>query len=109
MMLLAARQYCRDLFTGEHLQAYLTLFQHLDAHSVYHRLPQMTASTLVISGGIDFLTPPYQSRQIARRMPNATHKKIRLGSHFVILERPTLVVRYILEHLDKNGVNLGLL
>jgi 3-oxoadipate enol-lactonase len=103
-LMLAARQYCRDLFTGEHLSAYLSLFQHLDAHSVYHLLPQIHTPTLVISGGLDFLTPAYQSQQITRRLSNAQHKKVHLASHFVLLERPRLIVQEIRQHLVSCGV-----
>ncbi|MAD59894.1 MAG: hypothetical protein CMH49_00070 [Myxococcales bacterium] len=99
---LAARQYCRDLFAGEHLSAYLSLFQHLDAHSVYHLLPQIQTPTLVISGGLDFLTPSYQSKQIARRLPNATHTQVRLASHFVLIERPQKLVTMVRDHLKKS-------
>ena len=105
-LMLAARQYCRDLFTGEHLTAYLSLFQHLDAHSVYHLLPQIHVPTLVISGGLDFLTPAYQSQQIARRLSNASHKKVRLASHFVLLERPKLIVQEMTQHLHNCGITL---
>lgn len=104
---LAAEQYCRDLFTGEHLGAYLTLFQQLDAHSAYHLLPRIEAPTLVLSGGLDFLTPPYQSRQIARRMPRAEHHMIALGTHFVILERSREVLRLLRAHLEPLGVELS--
>ena len=51
------------------------------------------------SGGLDFLTPPYQSRHIARRIPGARHLQLRLGTHFVLLERPAPVVAAIEDHL----------
>ena len=105
--MLAARQYCRDLFTGEHLSAYLSLFQHLDAHSVYHLLPQIEAPALVVSGGLDFLTPAYQSRYIAKRLPNGRHKSVKLASHFVLIERPELLVREMRQHLLSCGVRLS--
>ena len=106
LLMLAARQYCKDLCTGEHLSAYLTLFQHLDAHSVFHVLPDIDAPTLVISGGVDFLTPPYQSRQITRRMPNAKHHSITFGSHFVLLERSRKVLKLVRRHLEDCGVKI---
>ena len=100
-MTLAARQYCQDLFSGDHLQAYLTFFQHLDAHSVYHILPLIQAPTLVVSGSLDFLTPSYQSKLIARRLPNAHHEILRWGSHFVLLEHPQKVVDCLKKHFQK--------
>ncbi len=99
VLLRGVRQYVRDVF-GTHFETYLGLFQQIDAHSVYHLLPEVSAPTLVVSGGFDFLTPPYQSRHIARRIPGATHLPIRLGTHFVLLEHPRRVVRAITEHLD---------
>ena len=105
-LMLAARQYRRDLFTGDHLQAYLSLFQHLDAHSVYHLLPQIQIPALVVSGGLDFLTPAYQSKHIARRLPNAKHKRVKLASHFVLIERPDLLVKEVRQHLINCGVSL---
>lgn len=99
VFLRGVRQYVRDVF-GTHFETYLRLFQQIDAHSVYHLLPQVTAPTLVVSGGFDFLTPPYQSRHIARRIPGAKHLPIRLGTHFVLLEHPRRVVRAITEHLE---------
>lgn len=99
-LMLAARQYCQDLFTGEHLKAYLSLFQHLDAHSVYHLLPEVNAPALVISGGLDFLTPAYQSKQLARRLPHSKYIKVKLASHFVLLERPQLVIKEARAHFS---------
>lgn len=100
VFLRGVRQYVRDVF-GTHFETYLNLFQQIDAHSVYHLLPEVQAPTLVVSGGLDFLTPPYQSRHIARRIPGARHLSIRLGTHFVLLEHPRRVVRAIAEHLEQ--------
>jgi pimeloyl-ACP methyl ester carboxylesterase len=79
------RQYNEDVF-GDSFPVYMRLFQELDAHSVYHHLPDVTQPTLVISGGLDWLTPSNLSFAIARRIPGAEHLHIRLGSHFAILE-----------------------
>lgn len=95
---LGLRQYVDDVTRTDH-RNYLHLFQQIDAHSVYHLLPEVTAPTLVISGGLDPLTPSYQSRHIARRIPGARHVSIKLGSHFVVLERPRVVVDAMRAHL----------
>lgn len=102
VFLRGVRQYVRDVF-GTRFETYLSLFQQIDAHSVYHLLPRITAPTLVVSGGFDFLTPPYQSRHIARRIPGAKHLRIRAGTHFVLLEHPRRVVRAISDHLEAVG------
>lgn len=98
LMALGLRQYLSDL-TNTRVENYLKLFQELDAHSVYHLLPEVEQPTLVISGGLDYLTPAYQSRQMARRIPNATHLRIPLGTHFVLLERPARVVEAVRSHV----------
>ena len=46
------------------------------------------------------MTPAYQSREIARRLPNATHLHITNGSHFVLLERPERVLAAIRNFLE---------
>jgi pimeloyl-ACP methyl ester carboxylesterase len=96
--MLGLRQYASDL-AGTDSASYFRLFQQIDAHSVYHLLPAVTAQTLVISGGLDLLTPADQSRRMARRIPGAKHKSFPLATHFVVLERPKAVVRVIAAHL----------
>jgi len=77
---------------GPSFDNYLRLFQELDAHTVYHVLPEITAPALVISGALDLLTPQRQSFEIARRMPNAKHVPLARASHFALLERPDAVL-----------------
>ena len=88
------RQYLTDVL-GESFANYLRLFQELDAHSVYHLLPEMKQPTLVISGGLDWLTPAKMSRELARRIPGAERLHIPLGSHFALVERTPLVLERI--------------
>ncbi len=85
------RQYMDDVL-GESFENYLRLFQELDAHSVYHLLPEIDAPTLVISGALDPLTPARQSREIARRMPHAELIALKRAGHFAMLERPEVVI-----------------
>ncbi|MCO4764366.1 MAG: alpha/beta hydrolase, partial [Myxococcales bacterium] len=97
---LGMRQYMRDVTTTD-MSVFLRLFQELDAHSVYHELPEVTVPATVISGAFDYLTPAYQSRHIARRLPNAHHVSLRLGTHFVLLERPEAVLRAVEAHFSR--------
>ena len=92
------RQYVNDVM-GHSLINFLRLFQHLDAHSVYPLLPEVIQPTLVISGGVDYLTPPSMSREIAKRIPRAEHLHIRRARHFVLLEYPERVLRRIEDFL----------
>jgi 3-oxoadipate enol-lactonase len=85
------RQYVYDVF-GTSFPIYLRLFQELDAHSVYHLLPQITQPTLVISGGLDYLTPALSSVAIARRIPDAEHLFLPFGTHFALIEKPERVL-----------------
>jgi pimeloyl-ACP methyl ester carboxylesterase len=94
------RRYYQDVL-GPCFHSYMRLFQELDAHSTYHLLPEITTPTLVISGRLDFLTPAYQSDEIARRMPNAEHLSLTRASHFAILERTPEVVRAMRTFLER--------
>lgn len=94
------RRYYSDVL-GPSFPNYLRLFQELDAHSVFHLLPEIHAPTLVVSGALDFLTPAYQSRQIAARMPNAERVHLRRASHFALHERRDDVLRALRTFLDE--------
>jgi 3-oxoadipate enol-lactonase len=82
---------------------FLRLFQELDAHSAYHLLPEITAPTLVVSGALDVLTPAYQSREMARRLPRAELLALQRASHFALLERPEIVVPRVASFLRGLG------
>jgi pimeloyl-ACP methyl ester carboxylesterase len=92
-------QYAEDVYREDSFLNYLRLFQELDGHSAYHHLPQLRAPALVVSGRWDVLTPAYQSRAIARRLPQAEHLHLKNGSHFVLLERPETVLPRVEEFL----------
>jgi 3-oxoadipate enol-lactonase len=102
MMRIMAGPHARDLspligrymddVLGASFTNYLRLFQELDAHSVYHLLRHIEAPALVISGLFDILTPAYQSREMARRLPNSEYIRLWRSSHFSMLERPEVVI-----------------
>jgi pimeloyl-ACP methyl ester carboxylesterase len=81
----------REDVLGESFDNFMRLFQELDAHSVYHLLPEIDAPALVISGALDLLTPARQSREIARRMPHARRLALVRASHFALVDRPDVV------------------
>lgn len=85
------RRYMDDVL-GPSFDNYMRLFQELDAHSVYHLLPEIDAPALVISGALDVLAPARQSREIAKRMPHAQRLALWRASHFCLLERSEVVV-----------------
>lgn len=82
---------------------FLRLFQELDAHSTYHLLREIDAPALIVSGLLDVLTPAYQSREMARRMPNAEHIQLLRSSHFSMLERPEIVVPAMRAFLERRA------
>jgi len=84
-------QYFEDVL-GPSFPNYLRLFQELDAHSAYHLLPDIHAPALVVSGALDPLTPASQSREMARRLPDAEHLELFRAGHFALMERPDVVV-----------------
>lgn len=85
-------RYTREVFDDGTFPHFLRLFQELDAHSVRHHLRQIRAPALIVSGAWDSLTPAYQSRVMAKRLPDAEAIHLRRASHFVLLERPEVVV-----------------
>jgi pimeloyl-ACP methyl ester carboxylesterase len=85
-------QYRSDVFGRESFHNFIRLFQELDAHSAYHHLRDIEAPALVVSGDFDLLTPSYQSREMARRLPNAEGIHLKRASHFVLFERPEIVL-----------------
>lgn len=69
-------------------EAFLRLFQELNAHSIYHLLPHIEHPVLLISGYLDFLTPAMQTVEVSRRLPHATHYCDPFSTHAAILENP---------------------
>ncbi|MBX3188850.1 MAG: alpha/beta hydrolase [Labilithrix sp.] len=92
-----------DDVLGPSFTNYLRLFQELDAHSTYHLLRHIEAPALIISGMLDILTPPYQSKEMARRMPDAEYVRLWRSSHFSMLERPEIVVPAMRRFLEERA------
>ncbi|MBK8253841.1 MAG: alpha/beta hydrolase [Polyangiaceae bacterium] len=97
------RQYFDDVL-GPSFPNYLRLFQELDAHSAYHMLPDIHAPALIVSGALDPLTPAYQSREMARRLPNVEHLKLLRAGHFALMERPDVVVPAVRAFLQNRAM-----
>ena len=96
-------RYMREVFDPRTFPNYLRLFQELDAHSVLHHLRDIHVPALVVSGAWDWLTPAYQSHVIAKRLPDAEAIHLRRASHFVLLERPEVVVPATKSFLNKRA------
>jgi pimeloyl-ACP methyl ester carboxylesterase len=50
-------------------------------------LPRVRVPTLVVGGTADVLTPPYESRRLARLIPGARLELVEGGGHMLMLER----------------------
>lgn len=50
-------------------------------HDALERLDQITAPTLIVAGGSDFLTPPYYSEELARNIRRSQLHVIDNGGH----------------------------
>jgi 3-oxoadipate enol-lactonase len=92
-----------DDVLGPSFPNYLRLFQELDAHSTYHLLREIEAPALIIAGMLDVLTPPYQSAEMARRMPNSELIRLWRSSHFSMLERPDVVIPAMRNFLEQRA------
>ena len=96
------KKYCGGICeTEENMRSWLQCFDELDAHSVYHVLPQISQPMLLISGFCDWITPPMQSVEIARRVPHAVHYCDPFSSHASLLESPEWCVAEIEVFLDR--------
>ena len=92
-----------DDVLGPSFTNYLRLFQELDAHSTYHLLRHIEAPALIIAGMLDVLTPPYQSAEMARRIPDSEYIRLWRSSHFSMLERPEVVVPAMRRFLEQRA------
>lgn len=90
------------------LESWLQLFQEIDAHSVYHLLHTITHPMLLISGYLDFTTPPMQSTEMSRQVPHAVHYCDPFSSHCSILESPEWIIAevdvFVREHMQSTKV-----
>lgn len=74
------------------------------AHDTLDRLPEISAPTLVIAGEQDLLTPPWQCRAVAERIPGARYECFSGpgSSHALAMERSEeftrLVTGFLAEH-----------
>jgi pimeloyl-ACP methyl ester carboxylesterase len=81
----------------------MRLFLELDAHSVFHLLPDLDMPAFIVSGAFDLLTPARQSFDMQWRMPNAQHRFLWRSSHFSLLERPDVLLSPIAQFLDERA------
>jgi 3-oxoadipate enol-lactonase len=66
-------------------------------------LPSIDLPTLVICGTNDLLTPPYESRRIARLIPGARLEMVERAGHMIMLERAERLDHLILDFAREVG------
>ncbi len=81
------------------LQGYMGQLQGIMSWEAYSRLPQITASTLVVHGETDRLVPAANGKLIAARIPSAKLLLIPNASHIFETDQPGVAERAILEFL----------
>lgn len=84
-----------------HTLNYLRTFIELHAHSIFHALRSIEQPTLIISGFLDYLTPAYNSFEMASKMPNAQHVCHFCATHFALIEFPDEVVEDMAAFLEE--------
>ncbi len=72
-------------------------------HNTYGRLPEISPSTLVMTGTEDILIPPENSEIIAARVPGAALKRYENTAHAFMTEARDAVVRDILDFVRQHS------
>jgi pimeloyl-ACP methyl ester carboxylesterase len=80
-------------------------------YDVYRILRSVRAQTVVVSGGIDPLTPPVHSRELADGIPGAAHLHVPYAGHMLQHEAPQLINHAIQQamriHPNAHALGLG--
>lgn len=82
-------------------EIYTRILGRLEDHDVEAVLPSVTAPVLVIAGDRDPMTPPWLSRRMVSRLPDAELVILRGGTHYVPVELPGEVNRHVLGFLAR--------
>ncbi|MCA9830168.1 MAG: alpha/beta fold hydrolase [Dehalococcoidia bacterium] len=81
--------------------AYLRQLDATMDHDTFDRLQRIAAPTLVLVGGEDVLTPPFESAEIARLIPGAELRILPRGGHGFSAEYPDDFNRAVREFLAR--------
>ncbi|MDR1978197.1 MAG: alpha/beta hydrolase [Synergistaceae bacterium] len=83
-------------FTPEVYDAFGRLIRSAETHDERGNLSAIASPTLVISSEYDFVTPPYQQKELAEAIPNASHVTVQNAGHAVMYEKPAEFVSLVL-------------
>jgi pimeloyl-ACP methyl ester carboxylesterase len=77
------------------------------AHDTLDRLSGISAPTLVVVGEQDLLTPPWQAKAVADRIPDARYELVtgQGSSHCLHLERPEDLVMVVTDFLKEHPIH----
>ena len=63
-------------------------------------LPKVLAKTLVISGKYDGLNPPYEGKECASLIPNASFVEMQYSGHAPMYEEPETYIKIVEDFLE---------
>lgn len=86
---------CGAALTGRVLSAATGFLPNLRHYDQYRFLSHITATTMVVSGGADLITPDAHARDLADAIPGAVHRQHPNGGHMLLQEAPRLVAEAI--------------
>ncbi|MBU2548580.1 MAG: alpha/beta hydrolase [Proteobacteria bacterium] len=82
------------------LQSMMNQFAAVQGHDTFHDLPRVQAPTLVLTGDLDVLIPPENSRILAERIPGARLRIIEGGAHQFTVEQADAFNQAVLDFLQ---------
>ncbi len=81
------------------LQGFVAQIEGVRTHDALDRVASIAASTLVLVGAEDILTPVYYARELAERIPGAELRVLERGGHCVLWEYPEEALAALLSFL----------
>jgi 3-oxoadipate enol-lactonase/4-carboxymuconolactone decarboxylase len=93
-----------DMVARTPAEGYAACCEAVASWDIRPQLASIAAPTLVIAGAEDAATTPAYAYAIGAAVPECRVEVIAGAAHFAAVERPLLVARLLLEHLDPRGV-----
>lgn len=91
---------CGAAARGHMLSAATGFLPNLRTYDQYQMLSHVTASTVVVSGGADLITPDSHARDILNAIPGAKGRRHPSAGHMLLHETPQLVADAIADLID---------
>lgn len=84
------------------VHGYMNTAASVEAHNTWNVLGSIKTPTLLLCGDEDYLTPPRQTEEIARRIPGAIAHIVKRASHGLLAERPD-AFDIITDHIHRHS------